>query len=197
MNISHDKTMPAYPLGRSVCPVEQAGMLETQFRKILFPPGPIIQPFIEPGMTVLDFGCGPGVFTLDMAVRVGATGRVIAADLQAGMLRKAKAKVQGLVLENRVVFHQCQPFQIGIREPVDFALAFWVIHEVPDQKMLFHELYAILKPGARLLVVEPPFQVSAKAFDSMKREAVQAGLNAIGSPTIHFCQSVLLERKLR
>jgi ubiquinone/menaquinone biosynthesis C-methylase UbiE len=41
-------------------------------------------------MTVLDIGCGPGFFTIDMARMVGDSGRVIAADLQAAMLQKAQ-----------------------------------------------------------------------------------------------------------
>ena len=44
-------------------------------------------------MTVLDVGCGPGFFTLDMARLVGPSGRVIAADLQEGMLEKLGQKI--------------------------------------------------------------------------------------------------------
>ncbi len=40
-------------------------------------------------------GCGPGFFTLDMADMAGETGRVIACDLQEGMLHKVRDKVQG------------------------------------------------------------------------------------------------------
>jgi ubiquinone/menaquinone biosynthesis C-methylase UbiE len=188
-------TRSAVPPSHSVCPIERAEMLETRLRKLLYPPGKIIQTYIRPGMTVLDFGCGPGVFTVDMAVRVGASGRVIAADVQEGMLRRVKAKVHGLLLEKRVVLRQCQPDQIGISEQVDFALAFWVVHEVPDQKMFFHELYAILKPGARVLIVEPPFHVSRAAFEAMMREAAGAGLVSVESPNIHLCQSTVLMKR--
>jgi 2-polyprenyl-3-methyl-5-hydroxy-6-metoxy-1,4-benzoquinol methylase len=181
---------PTHP----VCPVGRAGMLETRIRRLVFPPGRIIRPYIQPGMTVLDFGCGPGVFTLDMAVQVGASGRVIAADVQKEMLRKVEAKLQGLTLAKRVVLHPCEPFQIGIKEQVDFGLAFWVVHEVPDQTMLFHELYAILKPGAKMLIVEPPLHVGEADFGAMMREAVAAGLVPVETPRIAFCHSVVMQK---
>ncbi|NNK85219.1 MAG: SAM-dependent methyltransferase, partial [Desulfobacterales bacterium] len=65
-----------------VCPVERAGTLDNRFRRWLQNPQTILQPYIEAGMTVLDLGCGPGFFTLDMAQMVGQAGRVFACDLQ-------------------------------------------------------------------------------------------------------------------
>ncbi|MHB1682389.1 MAG: class I SAM-dependent methyltransferase [Bacilli bacterium] len=49
---------------------------------------------IEPGMTVLELGCGDGLFTFDggLAERVGPAGRLVATDPARGMLAKAMAK---------------------------------------------------------------------------------------------------------
>ncbi len=44
------------------------------------------------GMTVLDAGCGPGRLTLPLALGVGPSGRVVALDIQPGMLARAKTK---------------------------------------------------------------------------------------------------------
>ena len=81
-----------------VCPVERAGILDHRIRRWLQDPQEILRPYIEEGMTVLDIGCGPGFFSIDMAQRVGRSGRVIASDLQEGMLQKLRGKIQGTEL---------------------------------------------------------------------------------------------------
>ncbi|MDY6951373.1 MAG: class I SAM-dependent methyltransferase, partial [Thermodesulfobacteriota bacterium] len=102
-----------------LCPVEKAGRLDNVFRRWLHNPRRILGPYVEEGMTVLDFGCGPGYFTVDMAQMVGRSGRVIAADLQEGMLEKLRCKIEGTPLEDRVTLHRCQENGIGLSEKVD------------------------------------------------------------------------------
>lgn len=41
---------------------------------------------LEPGMSVLDAGCGPGWLTIPVAKRIGPSGRMVTMDLQSGML---------------------------------------------------------------------------------------------------------------
>ena len=142
----------------------------------------------------MDMGCGPGFFVFDMAQMVGASGRVIAADLQDAMLRKVRAKIRGTELEERVTLHQCGENEIGISERVDFALAFYLVHEVPDQQALFAELATILKPAGTALVVEPPFHVSKKAFEETVSAATQSGLIDLERPRIFPNKAALLGR---
>ncbi len=66
---------------KHVCPVERAGSLDNRIRRWLQDPQKILGPYIEEGMTILDIGCGPGFFSIDMAQMVGKSGRVIASDL--------------------------------------------------------------------------------------------------------------------
>ena len=67
--------------GNRVCPVENTAGLDNKFRRLLHNPKKILLPYIQQGMTVLDVGCGPGFFSIDMAKFVGNNGRVIAADM--------------------------------------------------------------------------------------------------------------------
>ena len=107
-----------------ICPIEKADSLDTKFRRWLQNPKKILKPYINEGMTVLDFGCGPGFFSVGLAQMVGESGRVIAADLQEGMLQKLKDKIKGTELENRITLHKCEEDKIGITENVDFVLGF-------------------------------------------------------------------------
>ena len=178
-----------------VCPVERAGHLDNRIRRWLQNPQKILGPYIEAGMTVLDVGCGPGLFSIDMAQMVGESGRVIAADLQEGMLQKLRRKIQGTELEKRIILHKCNKDRIGLSERVDFVLLFYVVHEIPSINGLFSEIEIILRPKGLVLVVEPPLHVSRKTFEKMVRKAHDAGLSVLERPRLFLSRAVILKRR--
>jgi ubiquinone/menaquinone biosynthesis C-methylase UbiE len=178
-----------------VCPVEYAGGLEAKIRHWVHNPARIVGPYIKEGMTAMDVGCGPGYFSLPMAELVGDGGRVIAADLQDGMLQKVKAKIEGTPLQRRIVLHKCGQERIGVTERVDFVLAFYMVHEVPDKASFFKELATLLKPDGRLLLVEPPFHVSGEAFEKTLSLAQDAGLELVEKRKRGLDRTACLKRK--
>jgi len=148
-------------------------------------------------MTVLDFGCGPGFFTVTMAELVGPTGRVIAADLQEGMLKLLDSRIRGSLLESRITLHLCNSDYIGLNAAVDFILAFYVIHEIPDQHRWFREAVDLLRPNGLLLIVEPrPFHVSKADFHQTILAARTAGLTVTASPSVLLGRAALLSKKV-
>ena len=179
-----------------VCPVERAGGLDNRIRRWFQNPQKILSPYVEEGMKVLDLGCGPGVFSIDMAQMVGKSGRVIAADLQEGMLQKLRDKIQGTELEERITLHKCEQNRIGVSGEVDFVLLFYMVHEVPDKEALFEEIATILKPGGQVLMVEPPFHVSQKAFEETIGKAQKAGLTVVKRPKVFFSKTASFEKGL-
>ncbi len=175
-----------------VCPVELAGSLDNRFRAFFQNPRRILLPYVREGMSVLDAGCGPGFFSVEMARLVGSSGRVYACDLQEGMLLRLKGKVEGTELASRIVLHKCSPSRIGLSSPVDFALAFYMLHELPDQGAFFQEVFSLLRPGGRLLVVEPPFHVSRAAFSRSIGLARDAGFVSLECSRVPFSRAALL-----
>ena len=161
-----------------VCPVE---------RKIL-------GPYIEEGMTVLDVGCGSGFFSIEMAQLAGKSGRVIACDLQEGMLNQLRDKIQGTEIEDRITLHKCEEDKIGVSEKIDFVLAFYMVHEVPNQEEFFREIGVILKPKGRVLVVEPPLHVSKSAFEETIRTALSTGLTLVERPRALLSKTAVLKK---
>jgi ubiquinone/menaquinone biosynthesis C-methylase UbiE len=177
-----------------VCPVERAGSLDNRIRRWIQDPRKILRPYIGEGMTVLDLGCGPGFFSVDIAQMVGKSGRVIASDLQEGMLRKLRDKIQGTELEERITLHKCEENKIGLSENVDFILAFYMVHEIPDQEELFNEIKSILKPNGRVFIAEPPFHVSKTAFEETIRKARDAGFTPVERPKVFLSKTVILKK---
>jgi len=108
------------------------------------------------------------------------------------MLEKVRARTRGTALEPRVTLHQCQPTRIGLSTPVDFALAFYVLHELPDPAAFLAELRQLLTARGRLFIVEPPFHVSRAAFEATLQAAQHAGFSLVDRPRIRFNKTALL-----
>nr|QNO44573.1 2-methoxy-6-polyprenyl-1,4-benzoquinol methylase, mitochondrial [Methanosarcinales archaeon ANME-2c ERB4]QNO44946.1 2-methoxy-6-polyprenyl-1,4-benzoquinol methylase, mitochondrial [Methanosarcinales archaeon ANME-2c ERB4]QNO45104.1 2-methoxy-6-polyprenyl-1,4-benzoquinol methylase, mitochondrial [Methanosarcinales archaeon ANME-2c ERB4] len=143
-------------------------------------------------MTVLDLGCGPGFFSVEMAEMVGASGKVIAVDLQEGMLRKLKNKIQGTEIGKRIKLHKCDGDKIDITEKVDLVLAFYMFHEVPDQKKFLEEIKSMLKPNGDVFIVEPKFfHVSRQAFEETVKMAKEIGFKPIERPKVFLSRAVV------
>ncbi len=176
-----------------VCPVERAGVLDYSFRRLLQNPKKILRPFISEGMTVLDLGCGPGFFTKEIARLVGETGKVVAADLQQGMLAMVKKKMQNSALAGRVRYHGCQAAATGLSEKFDFILAFYMLHEVPEPKDFFKELKALLKPDGQVLIAEPRWHVSEDEFQKSIDMMRQSGFAVQASPGILLSRTVSIK----
>ena len=63
---------------KHLCPAWGAIGLDNLFRKWTQNPQKILKPYIKAGMTVLDVGCGPGFFSVEIAKMLHDSGKVIA-----------------------------------------------------------------------------------------------------------------------
>lgn len=176
-----------------VCPVERAGALENPMRRIFQSPHRMLKKYINEGMTVLDFGCGPGYFTIEIAKLLNGQGKVVAADLQDGMLNIVRGKIKGTDAEKIIQLHKCADDKIGVQEKFDFILAFYVVHEVPSQDNLFTEFKSILKPGGKVLIVEPNFHVTKPLFNEMLSRLSSCGFQITSRRKRLGSRSVLAE----
>jgi ubiquinone/menaquinone biosynthesis C-methylase UbiE len=177
-----------------VCPVELANSLDNKIRRWLQNPRKILAPYIKEGMTVLDIGCGPGFFSIEIAKLVGKNGRVISADLQEGMLQILKNKISGTELQQIIKLVKCDKDKINVSEKVDFILTFYMVHEVPDKESFFKELKNILNEKGQFLIVEPKlFHVSKKEFESTIKVAENNGFKTYQGPKLPFSWSAILK----
>ena len=177
--------------GSRVYPVDRAGFLRGKIRRLVRNPQKILRPYIREGMTVLDFGCGPGFFTVEMARMVGETGMVVACDVQEGMLERLKDAVHGSEIEKRVLICKSTEREMGVSVKADFVLAFYVIHEIPDPEGWFRQIKSILNLDGRVLVVEPPFHVSRSEFETLVTVACRVGFALVDRPGIFLSKAAL------
>jgi hypothetical protein len=77
---------------------------------------------------------------------------------------------------------------------VDFALAFWMLHETPSAEGFCREIAGTLSAGGRFLVAEPAFHVSRNAFEGELAAAARAGLTLIERPRVRFSRAALFGR---
>ncbi|MBN2194622.1 MAG: methyltransferase domain-containing protein [Polyangiaceae bacterium] len=166
-------------------------------RRLVHEPGPVVAPFVGPGMTVLEPGPGNGYFTLELARRVGASGRVVAAELEPQLLVALGRRLRRAGLLGSVELRQSPRHRLGVTDlanQVDFALAFATVHELPDAEAFFGEVAPTLTGEGRLLLAEPRGHVSAADFESMLAAARRTGLEVVGHLRISWCRAVTLRR---
>ncbi|MCL2116697.1 MAG: class I SAM-dependent methyltransferase [Methanobrevibacter sp.] len=178
-----------------VCRAEHSGMLDTKFRKFFHNPEKILKPYISKEMRVLDMGCGPGFFTIEMANLVENTGSVIAADLQEEMLFKLKDKVKNTIFEDKISFLKCEKDKIGLSDDFDFILVFYMLHEVPSQRKFLEELFSHLKANGKILISEPKFHVTKKDFQKSEKIINEIGFKIIERPSIFLSRSIVIQKE--
>ena len=181
--------------GDHVCPWWLAYTFDNPLRRLVHNPEKMLQKFIKEGDTVVDIGCGMGYFSIGMAKMVGAKGRVISVDLQEKMLERVRLRAEQKGLLSRITLHKCSSDKLGVNEQADFALGFWMVHEVRNKESFFDEIVAFLKPGAYFLLVEPKLHVSELNFSKIADIAVKAGLVQCSEEKVGLSRAMLFESK--
>jgi ubiquinone/menaquinone biosynthesis C-methylase UbiE len=174
-----------------VCPWWLCFTFDNVFRKLVQDPEKILKPYVQEGSTVLDIGCGMGYFTIALARIVGEKGLVIAVDVQEQMLSALQRRAKRAGLEKRIVLQANSQDSLQVDKKVDFALAFWMIHEVPDRVRLFEQISSTLKSGALFLMAEPTIHVSKEMYQNTVRAAQEVGFILRSNPHIFLSRAAL------
>lgn len=179
---------------RTLYPIEKANGLDNKFRRWLQNPKKIISPYIFSEIRILDFGCGTGFFTIETASMLEGSGSVVAVDIQQGMLDILRDKIKNTELAETIHLHKCSANGIGVKEKFDLIMAFYVIHEVPDQELIFNEFHELLNPNGKILIVEPKFHVSKQTFDKMVNRILSNGFTIIDKPNFFLSRTLLIQK---
>jgi tRNA A58 N-methylase Trm61 len=182
-------------MSRTICPWWLGNILAHPLRRRIHDPAGILAPFVSEGMTVLEPGPGMGFFTMELARRVGPSGRVVAVDVQPRMLEGVLRRSGKEGLSDRIETRLARGDGIGLDDlagKVDFVLAFAVVHEMPDADRFFEEAGASMKRGSRLLLAEPRFEVPEPKFADALRVAGRYGLRTERRLSIRWTRAAVL-----
>jgi len=126
--------------------------LDNPIRRWLQPPSELVEKLgINRGDVVMDFGCGPGFYTIELAKKAK---KVMAVDLSPEMLKKAQNKAVKAGVKN-IEFLQSDGKKLKVDDSsVDLILLVTVYHEVGESQTVLAEFRRVLKPAGKLVIVE-------------------------------------------
>ncbi len=122
-------------------------------------------------MSVVDYGCGPGSFSIPAAELVGRTGSVVAVDIHPLAVKTVADRASRKGFDNvRTVL--VQGYDTGVEaSSVDRALLIDTIHAIEDPDALFREIHRVLKPDGLLFM-----EKGHMAMSEQRRILEQTGL---------------------
>ena len=180
---------------KRVCPWWLCFAFDNPLRKLLHNPKTILSPYVQPGNSVIDVGAGMGYFSIPLAEVVGSSGHVTSIDVQPQMLSVLAKRAKRSNVSARITTHLATRESLGSHPSANFIFAFWVLHEVPDQRALLRQIQNLLKPNGLFLFVEPVVHVPKRFFQGTLETARSLGFVIKGNPSIRLSHSVLFSRK--
>jgi ubiquinone/menaquinone biosynthesis C-methylase UbiE len=104
---------------------------------------------INPGYNILDFGCGPGSYSIDASKMVGRTGRIYSLDSHPLAINRVKRTAAEQGLDNiETIKSDCKT---GLPDgSMDVVLLYDVYHDLYNRSSVLEELHRILKAKGTL-----------------------------------------------
>jgi ubiquinone/menaquinone biosynthesis C-methylase UbiE len=140
-------------------------------RDLFRPPQKVLSKvgMIKPGTHVLDYGCGPGNYSIAAAELVEPSGKVYAVDIHPLAISKVQNKADIKGLRNvQTILTDCNTKLPD--SSVDVVLLFYVLHDFKNPDAIIKELNRVLKPMGVLLVIDHKLE-NEKAVSILCRAA--------------------------
>lgn len=121
------------------------------------PPNKIKKTEIKEGSIVLDYGCGPGSYSIAAAEVVGNTGKVYAADIHPLAIEEVKKRASEKELKNiETILTDCNTKLED--NTIDVVLLLDIYHDLADPVNILKELHRVLKNNGWLSVDDHHFK---------------------------------------
>jgi ubiquinone/menaquinone biosynthesis C-methylase UbiE len=141
---------------------------------------------IKPGFSILDYGCGPGSYSIAAAEIVGPSGKVYALDIHPQSAEKIRNVASKKGLKNIETI--CSNCSTGLpEESVDVVILYDIFHMLSDPDEVLKELHRVLKADGIL-----SFSDHHMKEDKIISEVTNKGLFALsvkGKKTCSFSKA--------
>jgi len=123
-----------------------------KFRDFFLPRKSILKEVdIKPGFQILDYGCGPGSYSVVAAQLAGATGKVFALDIHPLALQRVKSAASKKGLTNIETIQS--DWATGLEdESMDVVFLYDILHDLSEPDSVLGELHRVLKPSGIMSV---------------------------------------------
>ena len=138
---------------------------------------------MKKGQAVLDFGCGEGHYAIPAAKLVGEKGKVYAVDKDKQALDRLMQIIEENNIKNVEVIKKesISPLE---NNSLDFILCYDVVHYLKDRKIIYHELYRVLRPEGIFSLYPkhhkndyPLMELAHMKLEDITKEVEEAGLS--------------------
>lgn len=109
---------------------------------------------IQPGMTVADIGAGEGYYTVRLAARVGARGRVLAQDIDEAAIKRLGSRVERERLDNVSIKLGAEDDPRLPENSFDRIFLVHMYHEVTEPYAFLWRMRPALREGGQVIVVD-------------------------------------------
>jgi uncharacterized protein (TIGR01244 family) len=139
----------------NILKAEQAGILLMEARDKLEEPEKTMDLLgLKDGDIVADLGCGNGYYTLRLAKRVAPSGRVLAVDIQQGMLDQLQTRMTEAGVSNVELILGTPDDPKLPKAGLDWLLLVDVYHEFSDPQAMLAKIREALAPGGKVALLE-------------------------------------------
>jgi len=136
---------------------------------------------LKTGNSILDVGCGIGRLSIEMAHRVGPSGRVVAIDYSREQLDIAQANAEAEGIENISFVEISAENLTELNQCFDIVFCRFVLCHLPQPEQILREICECVKPGGHLVneelaridtAMSYPEQPAYTEFASLARKVV-------------------------
>ena len=136
------------------------------------------------GECIVDVGCGPGLLALELSAAVGDEGRVTGIDASSAMIGLAKKRCADL---QNVELAEGDATKLALDDAAaDVICCTQVLLYVADYEKAIAEMYRVLKPGGRVVIMETDWRstVLHSLDEALTEKIIAAWDKAVPSPRL-------------
>jgi SAM-dependent methyltransferase len=128
---------------------------------------------IKPSDTVLEIGCGSGLFTRALATRCA---KLIVQDIEPRYVEETKAKTKDLT---HLEFISTDVYKLGLNAVADVIVLISVLPEIPNPVLALEACVKALKPDGHIIISQELFEPEYVPSGQIDAWAQAAGLEVV------------------